>query len=310
MLELLISEPVKIRLDRFLRQKFTYFTQGIIEKNLRKGTIKVNKKNVKSNTRLYKGDIVIVAHYLIRNVSYPLQLNYFSFSIVSLAHKILNEYLIFSCDYFIIVNKPHGLATQGGSKIRISVDHALQYLNKAQKHYYRLVHRLDKNTSGVLIIAKTLSSSILLAEAFREKEIKKTYLAIVSGNTDSLSKTGVIESYINKDRSGIHEVVKETKDGKFAKTSYTILASDKTTTMIKYNPLTGRMHQLRYHSKQLGFPILGDMKYGDVPFKRMMLHASEIIIPAKIFGQKYMIEASLDNSFEVYIKKLKIFIST
>jgi 23S rRNA pseudouridine955/2504/2580 synthase len=305
MTKLLVEELIETRLDRFLRRKFVYLTQGIIEKTLRKGQIKVNDKNAKASTRVRKGDIVIIADYLINEENHTLRKkNYFSPAVISLSSKILKEYLIFSCEEFIAINKPNGVAAQGGSKITISIDHALQYLNETENNEYRLVHRIDKDTSGIFIIAKNLNSTILLGEAFREKQIKKTYLAIVSGNAYSLPKEGSIESYISKEKSGIHEIVKETKDGKFAHTSYKILATNQHMAAIKYTPLTGRMHQLRYHSKQLGFPILGDMKYGNLNFKRMMLHALEIFIPEKIFGQEYVIKAPLDNTFVSCLQEL------
>jgi 23S rRNA pseudouridine955/2504/2580 synthase len=288
MIELRVEDIIETRLDRFLRQKFAYLTQGIVEKNLRKGQIKVNSKKVKAHTRINKGDVVNIANYLINeNLIIP-QKTFFSPAAISLADKILNEYLIFSCDQFIAINKPHGIAAQGGSKITISIDHALQYLNKTEKSQYKLVHRLDKYTSGVFIIAKNLNSAILLGEA---------YIAILTGDVSFIPKEGSIESYIGKEKSGVQEIVKETEDGKFAKTIYQLLANNNDSAIMKYTPLTGRMHQLRYHSKQLGFPILGDIKYGGLPFKRMMLHALEITIPARIFGKEQVIVAPMDKIF-------------
>ena len=186
----------------------------------------------------------IIGRIFINEVNSTLpQKNYFSPAVTSLANKILNEYLIISCDQFIAINKPSGIAAQGGSKISLSIDHALQYLNATENSEYRLVHRLDKDTSGVFIIAKNLNSAILLGEAFREKEIKKTYLAVVSGDLSLISKQGTIESYIGKAKSGTHEIIKETKDGKFAKTLYEILASNKNMSAIKYNPLYFQSHK-------------------------------------------------------------------
>jgi len=306
MIELQVENIVETRLDRFLKQKFAYLTQGVIEKNLRKGQIQVNGKKAKADKRVSKGDVVNIANYLINENLTIREKTFFSPAAISLAKKILNEYLIFSCDQFIAINKPHGIAAQGGSKIAISIDHALQYLNETEKSQYKLVHRLDKDTSGVFIIAKNLNSAILLGEAFREKQIQKTYLAVLTGNMSFIPEEGTIESYIGKEKSGTHEIVKESKNGKFAKTIYQILALNNDSNIIKYNPLTGRMHQLRYHSKQLGFPILGDLKYGGLPFKRMMLHALEITIPAKIFGKEQVIKASLDKIFESYFDKINL----
>ena len=135
MTKLLVEELIETRLDRFLRRKFVYLTQGIIEKTLRKGQIKVNDKNAKASTRVHKGDIVIIADYLINKENHTLhKKNYFSPAVISLSSKILKEYLIFSCEEFIAINKPNGVAAQGGSKITISIDHALQYLNETENN--------------------------------------------------------------------------------------------------------------------------------------------------------------------------------
>lgn len=304
MIELRVEDIIDTRLDRFLRQRFAYLTQGVVEKNLRTGQIKVNGQKVKAHTRINKGDVVNIANYLINENLVISQKHFFSPATISLANKILNEYLIFSCDQFIAINKPHGIAAQGGSKITISIDHALQYLNQTQQSHYKLVHRLDKDTSGVFIIAKNLNSAILLGKAFRETAIQKTYIAVLTGNVSFIAQEGCIESYIGKAKSRTQEIVQEIKNGKFAKSTYQLLLKDKDSAIMKYTPLTGRMHQLRYHSKQLGLPILGDIKYGGIPFKRMMLHALEIIIPARVFGQEKTIVAPMDKIFCSYFDNM------
>lgn len=296
-----IEDTLPLRLDRFIRRECFYLPQGIIEKHLRLGNIKVNGQKVKSSLRLQKGDVVTINDQLqkadcLKNE--PTKMVNFSPAVISLSKKLLKEYLILECEEFIAINKPFGLATQGGSKINISIDHALAYLNSMQKAEYRLVHRLDKDTSGVLIIAKNLSSCIKLGEALKTKELQKTYLAVVCGKP--LSKQGIIENYIGKDRAGSYDLVVETKDGKLARTIYEVLFQDKNVAMIKYTPQTGRMHQLRFHSKQLGCSILGDIKYGGEQFERMMLHAWKIIIPANILGKEYIITAPWDKFFEKY----------
>lgn len=306
MTDFIIDDVNAVRLDRFIRRECFYLPQGIIEKHLRLGQIQVNGKKAKSSTRLNKGDIVMISDSLrqssdVKNKS-P-KITYFSPAVISLANKLLSEYLILSCDEFIAINKPYNLATQGGSKINISIDHALAYLNETTNSEYRLVHRLDKDTSGVLIVAKNLNSCILLGNAFKTKELQKTYLAVVSGSASP--KKGSIENYIDKEKSGIYDIVVETKDGKLAKTSYETLFNDANISVMKYTPLTGRMHQLRFHSKYLGCPILGDVKYGGKPFDRMMLHAMEISIPAGVFGVEYVIYAPLDKFFNSYERRLK-----
>jgi 23S rRNA pseudouridine955/2504/2580 synthase len=302
MAEFIVKDANDTRLDRFIRRESFYLPQGIIEKYLRIGQIQVNGKKAKSSTRLQVGDVVMISDALRQNTEAKkssVKITNFSPAVISLASKILKEYLIFSCDEFIAINKPCGLATQGGSKINISIDHALAYLNETTKTEYRLVHRLDKDTSGILIIAKNLASCIKLGDAFKTKELQKIYLAIVTGTPHP--KEGEIENFIGKEKTGVYDTVVETKDGKLAKTLYETLSSDGKFSAIKFMPQTGRMHQLRFHSKQLDCPILGDVKYGGKPFERMMLHAMEFSIPASIFGVEYIIKAPWDKFFEEFL---------
>ncbi len=298
-----VNDNTTPRLDRFIRRQCFDLTQGIIEQYLRNGKILVNDKKAKSNTRLNNGDMVTISDITSNSFSkITNDLDYSSPSVISLAKKILGKYLIFQCKEFIAINKPQALATQGGSKIDISIDHALKYLNKKNDSKYKLVHRLDKNTSGVLIIAKNLESSIKLAEAFKNKSLQKHYIAAVSSKPPK--QKGEIENYLDKDKSGTYDIVTQTQNGKFAKTLYEIIGSNKNIFLIKYTPLTGRMHQLRVHSANLGCPILGDIKYGGKNYKRMMLHAWSINLPSNIFGQEYNITAPLDDIFESLLTQM------
>ena len=301
MAEFIINDDLEVRLDRFIRRECFYLPQGIIEKHLRLGQIQVNGKKAKSSSRLKKGDVVMISDNLRQSADVKdksTKVTNFSPAVISLAGKLLGEYLIIANDHFIAINKPYGLATQGGSKINISVDHALAYLNDTTGSHYRLVHRLDKDTSGVLVIAKDLNSCILLGDAFKTKELQKTYLAVALGCPSP--KSGVVENYIDKERNSVYDVVVETSDGKLAKTVYETISQKGKATVIKFTPLTGRMHQLRFHSKYLGCPILGDVKYGGKVFDRMMLHAIEMLIPASVFGEEYVIKAPVDKFFEIY----------
>ena len=301
MAEFIINDDLEVRLDRFIRRECFYLPQGIIEKHLRLGQIQVNGKKAKSSSRLKKGDVVMISDNLRQSADVKdksTKVTNFSPAVISLAGKLLGEYLIIANDHFIAINKPYGLATQGGSKINISVDHALAYLHDTNGSHYRLMHRLDKDTSGVLVIAKDLNSCILLGDAFKTKELQKTYLAVALGCPSP--KSGVVENYIDKERNSVYDVVVETSEGKLAKTVYETIPQKGKATVIKFTPLTGRMHQLRFHSKYLGCPILGDVKYGGKVFDRMMLHAIEMVVAASVFGEEYVFKAPVDNFFEIY----------
>ncbi len=301
MTDYVVDEIIAMRLDRFIRRKYNYnLSQSVIEKFLRVGKIKVNGKKAKSNLRLLQNDVVTISDEL--KFTDTKKGNIFSSAVISFAKKIFSKYLILETKEFIAINKPFGMATQGGSKINISVDHALAYINQHDNKEYRLVHRLDKDTSGILLIAKDLASATLLGEAFKKQEIKKTYLAVVLDKPKK--QKDYIESYIDKKTNGSYDLVEENKDGKFAKSFYELLGYNSTNSIIKYTPLTGRMHQLRFHSKMLDCPILGDMKYGNNLYDRMMLHAWQIILPESVFGKEYLIEARLDKFFIEFISEI------
>jgi 23S rRNA pseudouridine955/2504/2580 synthase len=284
------SEPV--RLDRYIRRIFPSTTQGVIERYLRSGKIKVNESKAKSSARIKNGDEITLYVELSQG---SVAIKNFSDSSIALATKLLAEYLLFSTNEFIAINKPHNLAVQGGSKISISVDEAISYLNTTRDMNLKLVHRLDKGTSGVLLIARSHDSAVILTKAFKDKLIEKTYYAVVCGHPKK--SQGTLINYIGKDRAGIFEIVKELKSGKIAETSYSVLKENDDYSFVEFKPKTGRMHQLRVHSKILDCPILGDVKYGGLSYKRIMLHAKQIVIPKEVFGSEVVIECDLPDTW-------------
>lgn len=287
------------RLDRYLKKLYPSLTQGIIERSLRLNHIMVNSGKVAASLRLSSGDEISIDDKLDLQTK---ENSGKSFSNVAtiLASKLLREYLIYQNEWFIAINKPTNLATQGGSKINLSIDEALQYLNSKGADF-KLVHRLDKDTSGILLIAKNYAASIKLVQAFHDKIIQKTYLAITLGRPPN--DEGEISGMIGKNKGGTYQIVQnDVKDGKLAITRYKILKklNDKLS-LIEFTPLTGRMHQLRFHAKMLGCPIIGDSKYGNTESmelsKQMLLHAKKIVLPAEIFGNEIIIEAELPQYF-------------
>jgi 23S rRNA pseudouridine955/2504/2580 synthase len=281
------NEPV--RLDRYLRRYYHGAGQGVIEKALRIGAVKLNAKKARTSDRVIGGDVITVRPGIFENKGEGQEKN-FSSSVVSLAGKLLSDYLLFSSDEFIAIDKPAGLAVQGGSKISLSIDDALRYINQADGFEYKLVHRLDKETSGVLLIANGFDNASKLTKAFKDKLIRKMYWAALSGCPSK--QEGHLVHMIGKDRSGVFEIVREqTEGGKIAETYYKVLKSDGRVSLVEFKPLTGRMHQLRFHSQFLGCPIIGDKKYGGNKHKRMLLHAKTIIISKQVFGRDIRIES-------------------
>ncbi|WP_341790598.1 RluA family pseudouridine synthase [Rickettsia endosymbiont of Polydrusus tereticollis] len=289
-----VDTTIPCRLDKYLRRLYPRLTQGIIERALRQKQIMVNGHKVEANLRVKEDDEIFINDKLNLPQEETLEV-IFSDSVIKLASKITKDYLIYENEHFIAINKPAGLATQGGTKINLSIDDALKYLN------YKLVHRLDKETSGLLLVAKNYESSVKLVNAFKEKLIAKTYIAVVFGRP--LEDSGEIRGLIGKKRDGAYEIVDvDNENGKLAITYYKLLKPlNNNLSLIEFTPITGRMHQLRFHAKLLNCPIVGDTKYGSAQSssysKHMLLHASKIVLHEKIFGEEITLEVKLPNYF-------------
>jgi len=295
--EIIVKSSEPIRLDRYLRRYYPDATQGVIEKSLRLGKIKLNSAKSKTSVRVVQNDVITIAPGVFA-INEDKEIQEFSQDVIELADQLLSQNILFSSEKFIAIDKPEGLAVQGGSKISLSIDEMLKYINYTQDTEYKLVHRLDKDTSGVLLIANGYDNAAKLSNAFRDQLINKVYMAILTGCPTSLE--GNLVHKIGKDRSSIFEVVKELKvDGKLAETNYKVLKSNGGLSLVEFRPVTGRNHQLRFHSQFLGCPIVGDSKYGGDKNKRMLLHAKTITIPASVFGRKITIDSDLPYEFEI-----------
>jgi len=294
-----VNTPIPTRLDKYLKRLYPLLTQGVIEKALRQKQIMVNSSKTEASLRVRQGDEIIISDKF-NLPEQQINKQVFTDAEITLAKKIIGDYKIYEDDNIIAINKPAGLATQGGSKINLSVDAALKYLN-SKGGDYKLVHRLDKETSGLLLIAKNYESSVKLHSAFKEKLVAKTYLAVTYGKP--VENTGAVKNNIEKPKNSTPKIIDTSEDnGKLAITYYKLLKSlGDNLFLVEFNPITGRMHQLRLHAKLLGCPILGDSKYGDkesMPHsKHMFLHATSIVLSEKIFSKKIKIETKLPLYF-------------
>ena len=296
---IIVKSHEPVRLDRYIRRFYPNITQGVIEKSLRNEQIKLNGKKVKSSARVIDDDVITIVAGIFGKDEDVIEKKIFSQNAISLAGKLLSDYLLFSNEDFIAINKPAGLAVQGGSKISLSIDESLAYINSTQNASYKLVHRLDKDTSGVLLIANGFDSAAKLGKAFHDHLMAKCYIALLSGVPKELN--GTIENNIGKDRSGIFEIVRELESGgKLAKTNYKILKYNKGVSLVEFQPETGRMHQLRFHAKFLGCPIIGDVKYGGKPHSNMLLHAQKLTISKDVFGKEIIIKSKLPDAFDEF----------
>lgn len=257
------------RLDRWLRMIFPQLTQGRIEKMCRKGDLRVDKGRVKSSTRLLAGQVVRVPPIPDTQSPAPVPKP----QVVDADAQMIQNCVLWKDDHIIALNKPPGLATQGGSKQTRHVDGLSEALTFGLDEKPRLVHRLDKDTSGVLLLARTRAAAQGLTAALRHKQTRKIYWALVAGvPTPYLGEIryGLVKAP-GHGRAGEGEKMRavhpndvaSTPDAKRAHTYYaTLYRVASRAAWVALEPLTGRTHQLRAHMAEIGHPIIGDGKYG------------------------------------------------
>lgn len=280
----------EIRVDKFLCKKFDIsFSKA--QKLVREKKLKVNNSRVDAAYKIKSGDEVKIFSDLKERQEGEVKK-------VVISDKKFQDFLgtiIYRDENIVAINKPSGLATQGGSGIKICVDDFLPRLSKGAK----LVHRLDKDTSGILLIALNKNSSEILTQAFKDKAIRKTYIALVCGKM--IKKSGVINIPLRKKLFGKNEkIYPDHAEGKEAITEFELVKNFEDYALVNLFPLTGRTHQLRVHCKEIGHGIVNDVKYGglDVIKKnlsdRLCLHAYKIKIP-NYFGRELSIETPLPD---------------
>lgn len=284
-MDIIVKTKLAIRLDRYLRSLYPTITQGMIEKAIRKKDLKVkNKTGISASFRLYDGNMIYLYSGLVSSL--PKIAAKKSTEKMQELSAIISQNIIFENDDFLAIDKPSGVASQGGTGIDVSLDEALKVINGE----YRLTHRIDKETSGIIIVAKNKEASIRLTGAFKDQKIKKKYSATLVGIPKE--DKGLIESYISKKSVSLNvqKVVEDKEEGRLAITEFEVIEKlDNNRCKVIFYPKTGRMHQLRFHSTQLGCYIEGDAKYGDVDPKskvKLQLRAIYIKIPKKLFGYK------------------------
>lgn len=278
-----------VRLDRWFRRHYPQVTQGQIQKLLRTKQIKVDGKRAEASQRISAGQIVRVPPLPERGS--PMAAAKARKEAVQVSQKdaeFVQSLIIYKDKDVIVLNKPSGLAVQGGSGLKRHLDGMLSALRFEKDENPRLVHRLDKDTSGVLVLGRTAAATAKLAEAFRSRDAKKIYWALVVGNPEM--KEGKINAKLLKvsGEQGGESVRVDMKNGQSAVTLYRVVdEAFKKAAWLEMMPLTGRTHQLRVHCAYMGHPIVGDGKYGReasfLPFlkygKELHLHARALRMP-------------------------------
>lgn len=279
------ADEADVRLDRWFRRHFPQVSHGHLEKLLRTGQVRVDGKRVKANARLEPGQVVRVPP-LGDAPDRPAR----GEAATPVSRKDAAELLgrvLYRDDDVLIIDKPSGLAVQGGSATPRHLDAMLDVLRFDASERPRLVHRLDKDTSGVLVLARNAFSAAKLAETFRTKEARKYYWALTVGLPQPFQ--GRIDAPLAKEPTARGErVAADSEEGKRAITLYTVVEhAFRKAAWVALWPLTGRTHQLRVHMATLGTPIVGDGKYGGAEAflpgaeldRRLHLHARRLILP-------------------------------
>ncbi len=295
------------RIDNYLLSQLKGVPKSMIYRIIRKGEVRVNKGRVKAEYKLQADDVVRIP---------PVKVSAKEHAPIS--HKLhqvaqLEQQILFEDEVLLVLNKPSGMAVHGGSGLSFGVIEALRSL-RPDARFLELVHRLDRDTSGILLVAKKRSALRHLHEQLRNKTIQKEYLALVRGQWQSHCK--VINAPLNKNELASGErIVRVSEQGKPSETRFSVEERyGQEATLIKAMPVTGRTHQIRVHTQYAGHPIALDSKYGDQTFdqkmqtfglNRLFLHAYAIRFEHPKSGETLRLSAELDAEMKTVLRKLR-----
>ncbi|MDF0533689.1 23S rRNA pseudouridine(955/2504/2580) synthase RluC [Shewanella yunxiaonensis] len=294
------------RVDNFLLSKLKGVPKSMIYRIVRKGEVRVNKKRIKPEFKLNIGDEVRIPPVRVSEDN-PRQAPSANLHRVSQ----LEERILFEDKHILVLNKPAGIAVHGGSGVDYGVIEALRSLRPQQK-FLELVHRLDKETSGVLLVAKKRSALRHMHDQLRNKQMQKDYLALVRGDWQSHDR--IIKAPLLKITLPSGErIVRVNSEGKPSETHFRIMQRYDGTTLIKASPVTGRTHQIRVHCQYVGHPIACDEKYSEQKFddsmralglNRLFLHAAQLRFIHPETEVVMEVQAPLDAELQVLLDKL------
>ena len=294
------------RLDNYLMRILKGVPKSRIYRIIRKGEVRVNKKRAKPDQRLGTGDEIRVP---------PIQL--MEPQAVTQPKKGLStqieQQIQYEDDNLIVVNKPSGIAVHGGSGVNFGVIELLR-ISRPNAKFLELVHRLDRETSGCLLIAKKPSVLKHLHELLRIGGVDKRYFAVVKGHWPK-KQTQVSAPLLKyQTRSGERIVTINAEQGKASLTEFHVLQYFENCTLLEAIPQTGRTHQIRVHAAYMQHPIAGDEKYGDKEFnkemravglKRLFLHAASLSFPLANAGKEIAVSSELDEDMNAVLKRLR-----
>ena len=285
------------RFDRWFKAKVISLPQSLIEKIIRLNKVKINRKKTKSSYRVQTGDIIEI--YNISKFKVSDRPKIIKYKPSRKEVDIYDDYILENNDNFIIINKPVGIAVQSGTKSFRNIIDVLKDTKYFENTKPYIVHRLDKETSGILIVAKTREYAQLFTSLFRIRKIHKTYIALTYGK---------VNEKINTLKDDLISFDNEKKIIQKAISHIRVLKSSSDYSYVELNPITGRKHQLRKQLYNIGNPIVGDDKYfinrradkTKIKSKNLMLHAYKIKFMIK--NTQYNFKAEYNKDFEDFIK--------
>jgi len=292
------------RLDNYLMREIKGVPRTRLYRALRKGEIRVNKGRVKADYRLVAGDKVRIPPLRQPEPGEPPTIpRYWS--------EQLTKRLVYEDGNLLVINKPSGLAVHGGSGLSFGLIECLRQM-RPDDRYLELVHRLDRDTSGLILIARKPAILRELHRQLREKHVDKRYLALVAGPWPKNQR--VVDAPLQKNvvQSG-ERMVRVAMEGKRAVTEFSIVERLRGATLVEARPITGRTHQIRVHAQHAGFPLCGDLKYSNertsafaqrVGIKRLFLHARSLSFSLPDVG-RLDLQADLDIDLENVLSILR-----
>lgn len=279
------------RLERWIKKYVPDMPYILAQKLLRKGQIRVDGKRAKPDMRISGGQEIKIPPFTVSDQKRPPKKYEITEDDVDFMHSLV----IYQDEDVIALNKPYGLAVQGGTNTKRHIDGMLDVFQNKEGVAPRLVHRLDKDTSGILLLARSAKAAKELGFIFKNRDVRKIYWSIVTPTPERLE--GAIKAPLIKSEGDFEKMIIDEEEGKFALTDYTVIESaGRAAAFVAFWPRTGRTHQIRVHAADaLGSSVLGDRKYRAVQdeecklleadlegmdlAKRLHLHAQRLVLP-------------------------------
>ena len=294
------------RIDNFLLGQLKGVPKKHIYRILRRGEVRVNSKRIRPFYRILSGDSIRIPPVHVATRTTPELTDDF-------IPAQLESRILFEDNFIMAINKPAGIPVHGGTGQQCGLIEALRLL-RTETHFLELVHRLDLDTSGCLLIAKKRSVLRILHEHFRNNYVDKCYQALLNGQVQPQLQTVQAPIRIEREGTGARKV-SIAKDGKYAKTQIRCLQQGTEHTLAECKLYTGRTHQIRVHSQYIGHPIIGDQRYGHTAankkamahgLNRQFLHASSLGFQHPISNELININCDLDEDLKTFLDKINL----